>query len=658
MGVTNTKLHRFVVQYGGNLREFNIGERVEFKRSITRSGQTYDYGIVNRIIPGPSVIVTLGNTDIRQMVPKTNIKEEESSLATTSLTTTSPQTSTIPTDHEELEKFIYFIKGEVKPYSEDEIYQNFKNLVELSKQNPNHRLAMDKRKFKNVFFDLFLPETFPIEIETNYQFHLPKLSKNLLYKMLKLLVTQDMTTKDILIGGVLTSLWTKILEDPQFFKLLFDQGYINQRYFDLSSLMRLLIITDDINPDLKEQDIQIMKQHGIKSERDLDCQNEKEYIDQENINMIPEEDFIHLSNGACWNIDNLITYIKTQSHGQNDAYAIKRVQPNYPSNKIWDNNNDYYKIIEHPKAIKEKLREFILSRRVSEMASQISDRTMQMLYQTGSKLWSRGPPFEEALRETLNAEQLQEWNRLKIGLDTWELPEEIRESSEQVPDNILALPDDDERKRQAILHTELYTLINGVIKASAINEIHNYLSNTATNEEKQIIEKISPNLITSIQACYEGNYCMMMVGQAIIKVYNNLAQFKDNYEPIRVKDVYNPNWESVHERDIGGITTTSTTTPSTLTASNPDTGIFTESDEGEYDYFPPEDDEPSTNNNDSNVSSYQTIDDILPPVNPEYAQTESETVASPEPSVFSNSGSVQRRQNLFLSDIMEASDGE
>eukprot|EP00734_Pompholyxophrys_sp_LG126_P000147 Pompholyxophrys_sp_v1_NODE_22_length_3962_cov_1.921423.p1 type:complete len:327 gc:universal NODE_22_length_3962_cov_1.921423:1183-2163(+) len=238
------------------------------------------------------------------------------------------------------------------------------------------------------------------------------------------------------------------------------------------------------------------------------CVNPRSPIEDEDVNEIPQEDWIRLSNGACWDIDTLINYIKLTTNGQNTIKKIKERMPSYPSDiYIWITDDDYKKIVKHPKAKAARLGKFIKDREYSRYAPRISDATMDMLYSKGSLLWSRGPPFIQAINEDLTPEQLAIWNAVSRRSTRWDLPDEIL------------------NPRPGTIEEAIKFMINNAIKARAITEFRNYY-NSLNADEKEALEIITPGLGHDITQCHAGDYCVMQMGEKLIDTYNKMAYSK------------------------------------------------------------------------------------------------------------------------------------
>ena len=201
-----------------------------------------------------------------------------------------------------------------------------------------------------------------------------------------------------------------------------------------------------------------------------------------------------MSNGACWDIDTLIRYIKSPAvNGQNIGKSIKQHMATYPSDQLWIDDDDYKTIINHPKAKVAGLEEFIESRRIAQHVVQIPQETLNQLRDNGSIMWSRGPPFDTALRALLTPEELTYWNDVSSHMHRWELPDAIRNAK---------LEPDLKPGEPVTVQVRIKGKIQG-LKADATRILYKYLQ-SRPKAELDAIEMISPDFMYTIQNCYAG----------------------------------------------------------------------------------------------------------------------------------------------------------
>lgn len=257
--------------------------------------------------------------------------------------------------------------------------------------------------------------------------------------------------------------------------------------------------------DLYIQDYEEIKENIKNAGRR--CVNSETPISSEPVDEVSENDFIRLSNGACWDIQTLVNYIKLTTNGQNDARPI-REHVDYPSDQIWLNNNDYRKIVNHEYAKEQDLHKFIQDRLWIEIANDINLETLNQMNRSGQLLWSRGPIFDNVIREYMNQVQLDEWNVARNQQSSiWELPDRIKYPQTEVAQDVL-------------------NIINGPIKTTGIAEMYNYYKELDASE-KNALNRLIPDFEYLLTDCYEGVFCVMQMGDQLIQAYNKIAPYKE-----------------------------------------------------------------------------------------------------------------------------------
>ncbi|GAH10144.1 unnamed protein product, partial [marine sediment metagenome] len=108
---------------------------------------------------------------------------------------------------------------------------------------------------------------------------------------------------------------------------------LNELVEDVDGIRQMIGQQPQIDPDFLESlnalisDEFLNRFQTIKAEIERlgrRCVNDEAPISLEEVEDIPEEDFIRLSNGACWDIETLISFIKETVNGQNNARPIKQ----------------------------------------------------------------------------------------------------------------------------------------------------------------------------------------------------------------------------------------------------------------------------------------------------------------------------------------------
>jgi len=226
------------------------------------------------------------------------------------------------------------------------------------------------------------------------------------------------------------------------------------------------------------------------------CYNDKEWIDGENIADIPYDEYIRLSNGACWATENLIEHFK-QVKGFNRPPNIK----GYPTKTLfnkWAPDIDREHLFEHPIAQKHRLREWYeeRNRSLKDYSRIISDRTMDTLKDLLEVLASKGPAFVAALRRELSRDALIALQKAKgVISDTGEYQEEI------------------------------VNTVNEKLKSQATFGLTEYLKRL-DKKELDALDDFEPDLQRILKQCSEGKACVWYTADIVRNTYNDIAEVK------------------------------------------------------------------------------------------------------------------------------------
>lgn len=227
------------------------------------------------------------------------------------------------------------------------------------------------------------------------------------------------------------------------------------------------------------------------------CYNENEWIDIfEPIVDLPPETFIRLSNGACWDVVNLITQFK-ENKGFNKAPNVK----GYPTETLfnrWSPEVDREHLFNHPVAKEDGLREWYAKRTedLREYSKIISEKTMQTLKSLLEIMTSKGPAFVKALREELSPEALKALRNAKGVLS----------QTKQYKEEIL-------------------TVIEKVLKSQASYRLVEYLKQIP-KQELNAINDFEPSLMRILTQCSEGQACVWYTADIVRNTYNDIAEIK------------------------------------------------------------------------------------------------------------------------------------
>ena len=222
------------------------------------------------------------------------------------------------------------------------------------------------------------------------------------------------------------------------------------------------------------------------------CSNDETFLDMndtDDLEELPDDMIVRLHGDLCWHIDELIDYLKNTANGQNIGRRQGYLR-DYPHETLWRDQVDYEKIVNHPVARAQNLEQWMETRQYANLADRISNETTRTLYETGYQLWSRGEPFQRALREHMNQRQLQRWNDVSAGMTIYELPYQIR-------------------AQQTQLDTEIFNIINGVIKSDAITRVYDHIQQLSADERDALRRLAGDDMLRAVEACQRGDHCVM-----------------------------------------------------------------------------------------------------------------------------------------------------
>lgn len=228
------------------------------------------------------------------------------------------------------------------------------------------------------------------------------------------------------------------------------------------------------------------------------CSNEKSINDIEPIEDIPEDEFIRLSNGACWNIYNLIEYMQ-KTKGLNTS---RDLPPNYPSKTVfgrWSSDKDLNRIFEHPKAKEQKLYEWYLERNLDEQTRLISDKTLMVIKEATELLSSQGPAFISGLRRELTKDEINALKKVNG----------VIANTGKYMESILAA-------------------INTILKSQASDMLLKYISKLS----KQSLDALlyfRYDLLEIVTSCATGQgegACVWYTADVLRETYNEIAKLK------------------------------------------------------------------------------------------------------------------------------------
>jgi len=241
------------------------------------------------------------------------------------------------------------------------------------------------------------------------------------------------------------------------------------------------------------------------------CVNTETPINMTPVDELSDEEFIRLNNGVCWEIPELLDYIRAKN-GRNDTSDLR----NYPTRTIWENNEELDHILHLPEAERTGFSNWLRNITTGGLAAKISNETLNQLYTTASILGSNGQPFVDAVdRELRQDPRLYNiWTRVL----------------ERDFSRINGISDIKIRR-------ELETAVAVALKSTAMAEFHRYY-HSLSDDERNALNTFNPDLPRAIDSCYGGRECVFAMSDILITLRNEIARIKKlpiiQINPLRV----------------------------------------------------------------------------------------------------------------------------
>lgn len=277
----------------------------------------------------------------------------------------------------------------------------------------------------------------------------------------------------------------------------FEDRYSDLRSYITNVIAIRLVQDTRVNFDETIQYLRNVASNIIKDmEKNKVCINNQDWIDLEDIADIPFDEYIRLSNGACWAVENLIEYFK-RANGFNKAPT-----PSYPTKTLFNRfapEIDMEHFFNHPIAQAQNLREWYRERneRLGRSSNVISDATMQTLKNSLERMVSRGPAFVQALSEYLTPDMI----------------EALRASGGSI-------------ERTGRYAKKIKETIDDKIKVEAVAGFLQYLEQISA-EERNALEQFEPQIFTMVRSCAEGRACVWYTADIFRNLYNSIAEIKN-----------------------------------------------------------------------------------------------------------------------------------
>jgi hypothetical protein len=299
-------------------------------------------------------------------------------------------------------------------------------------------------------------------------------------------------------------------------------------------------------------------------------------VDYNNMQEVPNNNFIQLTNGTCWQVDSLVGLIK-YTNGINSVVRNGARIPslrNYPTEVIWTDPSDLQRLLAKADRSQDgevrDLRGF-LERLERNRIDSISDATMNMMVKTMHLLSAKGPETTQYFNENTTSEPyLQEIYAGTNGNVEKLLVRTNARFNENDPANIamfraaridvahvryirteanqpdgknwyLVMPEEEYRKLPADIQAQgrsfpqetaqicIHLYVTN--KSQALTQWEEYF-NSLSDEEKSALNTFVPDLQIDLRRCRVANpvtgrqLCAMVTARTIYDSYNSLRQRK------------------------------------------------------------------------------------------------------------------------------------
>lgn len=250
------------------------------------------------------------------------------------------------------------------------------------------------------------------------------------------------------------------------------------------------------------------------------CKNDKEPVTQDLLTQFPPDQIIHMKNGYCYEVTQLVEYLRAQAGANISPF-------DYPKHKIWIDDQDYQHLIEHPTAQKLHLNEFMKKAGASRFAKTLSDKTLVKFRKFANIMASTGQDFIDAAtnypdaKGRFTADEMKAWLALREGQTDYELT------------YLILNPEDAETKEEQEMYASMKEKINNYIKLRAVRQFYKYIMRLKP-EERDALNQISPAtgnlpaLVDWIEGCVEGQVCVMQMGRRGQEIYHAIVKARSN----------------------------------------------------------------------------------------------------------------------------------
>ena len=224
------------------------------------------------------------------------------------------------------------------------------------------------------------------------------------------------------------------------------------------------------------------------------------------VELTPDNEFIRLRNGVCWNTDSLMTFIISQKGYNTTINPATGLQWDafkaYPGVRtIWQDDAELERIMKHPAMIASDFRAEFNAQRMANQAAEsdvVSEETLDMMERTGRLLASEGEVYYQELDKILTEHQREEWDKAERD------PMRISNKTDQ---------------------QEICTSIVVTMKSNALGDWQAYWE-SLSDAEREFIHNQNSSFTTDIGKCLEGQLCVYITTGILFRTRNQIAQLK------------------------------------------------------------------------------------------------------------------------------------
>jgi len=233
-------------------------------------------------------------------------------------------------------------------------------------------------------------------------------------------------------------------------------------------------------------------QSSVRNQLDPETNQLVEYVTDEPISEIGQEDFILLESGIVWNVETLFNYLTMTVHGVNK----------YDSRSPWPGEQiltgrDLQNLEHHSNPLGFRIYQYF---NVSSYLKLFDGKFIEQLKYHGSIFRAKGEPFDIKIVDLLDQKELEEWNEVR----NFESNNAMPRISNSIAKKIEVL-----KKDHLGMFYEIYQGLTG--------------------EQKEGLAGVNEHLYQDkIELMFIGKECIMTMGYYMVQAHQRLTQWKPN----------------------------------------------------------------------------------------------------------------------------------